>query len=117
LLTTADGGVYSVAPGDEEAELLVKMEGFCHISASAGGKYFVVDDMRTGRLYVGSTSTGKVLPLCESRASCGRPQYTHPHPYITPGNCYVIFNSDRTGICQVYAAALPEEALRELRGG
>ena len=114
LLTTADGGVYSVAPGDEEAELLVKMEGFCHISASAGGKYFVVDDMRTGRLYVGSTSTGKVLPLCESRASCGRPQYTHPHPYITPDNRYVVFNSDRTGICQVYAAALPVGTVEDL---
>jgi hypothetical protein len=56
-----------------------------------------------------------VLPLCDSGASGGSPQYTHTHPYITPGNTHVIYNSDRTGIAQVYAATIPETLLAELK--
>jgi len=56
----------------------------------------------------------RCLPLCDSRASCGRPQYTHTHPYITPDNRHVIFNSDQTGICQVYAAVIPDGFLDNL---
>jgi hypothetical protein len=76
----------------------------------------VVDDKRTGRLYLGCLATGRVLPFCDTGAGGGSPQYTHTHPYITPGNRHVIFNSDRTGIPQVYAAIVPPEFLAELEG-
>jgi oligogalacturonide lyase len=51
------------------------------------------------------------MPFCDS----GSPQYTHMHPYITPGNRRVIFNSDRTGIPQVYAADIPDDFLAKLQ--
>jgi hypothetical protein len=70
--------------------------------------------MSTGRLFLGCLATGRVLPLCDSQASGGSPQYTHTHPYITPGNRRVIFNSDRTGITQVYAATVPADLLEKL---
>ena len=114
LLTAGDGTIYLVKVGDEKAKVVAKNKGFNHISASADGQFFVVDDFRNGVLYVGSLVTGRCLPLCDSHASCGRPQYTHTHPYITPDNRYVIFNSDQTGICQIYAAEIPDGFLDDL---
>jgi Tol biopolymer transport system component len=114
LLTAGDGTIYLVKVGDEKAKVVAKNKGFNHISSSADGQFFVVDDFRNGVLYVGSLVTGRCLPLCDSHASCGRPQYTHTHPYITPNNRYVIFNSDQTGICQIYAAEIPDGFLDDL---
>lgn len=114
LLTTQGGRVYVATPGNKKAELIARGDGFIHISASPDGRFFVVDSIRTGRLHLGCIATGKVLPFCDSNASGGSPQYTHTHPYITPGNKRVIFNSDRTGIPQVYAATIPEEILAKL---
>ena len=75
---------------------------------------FVTDDFSIGRIYVGNIATGKMLPLCDTGASCSSPQCTHPHAYMTPGNRHVIFNSDKTGLGQVWAAAVPEEFLEAL---
>lgn len=36
------------------------------------------------------------------------------HPDFTPNNQHMIFNSDRTGLPQVYAARVPESLLEEL---
>jgi Tol biopolymer transport system component len=41
---------------------------------------------------------------------------THPHAYVTPDRRWVIFNSDRTGRLQVYAAAVPTELVAGLTG-
>ncbi|MCS7253411.1 MAG: hypothetical protein RMK18_03340 [Armatimonadota bacterium] len=114
LLTAVDGTVYLVALGEERAKAIAKNSGFNHISASADGRFFVVDDFRNGWLYLGSVETKRCMPICDSRASCGCPQYTHTHPYITPNNRYIIFNSDETGICQVYAATIPDGFLENL---
>jgi Tol biopolymer transport system component len=93
------------------------MPGLNHIAASADGRYFLVDDFRDGRLFMGCFATKRLLPFCDTGASCGSPQYTHTHPYITPDNRRVIFNSDRTGICQVYAADIPQSFLDALAAG
>lgn len=114
LLTASDGAVYLAEPESEKAQLVVKGFGFNHISASADGRFFVVDDFRNGVLYLGCIETKRIMPLCNSYASCGFSQYTHTHPYITPDNRHVIFNSDRTGICQVYAAVIPDGFLENL---
>jgi hypothetical protein len=115
LLTTHGGKIYLAEPGAEKADLVAIGAGFMHITASPDGEFFVVDSIGTGRLFVGCIATRKVLPLCDSGASGGSPQYTHTHPYITPGNRHVIYNSDRTGIAQVYAATIPETLLAELQ--
>lgn len=115
VLVTARGGkIYTAAPGDAKATLIATGSGFIHITASPDGRFYVVDSIGTGRLFLGSIATRKVLPLCDSGASGGSPQYTHSHPYITPGNRRVVFNSDRTGIAQVYVARIPEEMLAKL---
>ena len=77
----------------------------------------MVDSMGTGRLFLGCIATRRVLPLCDTGTSNGYPQYTHTHPYITPGNRRVVFNSDRTGIAQVYTASIPPDLLAELEAG
>lgn len=114
LLTACSGTVYLVGLNDDKAEVVVRCAGFNHISASSDGHFFVVDDFRSGWLYLGSIKTGRCMPICDSHASCGSPQYTHTHPYITPDNRYVIFNSDQTGIPQVYAAVIPDGFLENL---
>lgn len=88
--------------------------GFGHISGSVDGRHFVVDDFANGRVYVGRIATGRLLPLCDTGSSCGSPQYTHPHAYMTPGNRHVVFNSDRTGLGQVWAAEVPPGFLEAL---
>lgn len=114
LLTTLGGKIVTAGPGDKEATLIAEGFKYNHISASPDGRFFVVDDFRTSRLYLGCIATKRILPFYDSGASSGSPQYTHTHPYITPGNRHVIFNSDRTGICQVYAASIPRELLEKL---
>ena len=114
LCTTHGGKVYTSAPNDKQATFIARGSGFIHITASPDGRFYVVDSIGTGRLFLGCIATGKVAPLCDSGASGGSPQYTHTHPYITPGNARVIYNSDRTGIAQVYAARIPEDLLTEL---
>jgi hypothetical protein len=113
LTTCEDQGneIHLVAPGDARSRRLWRGVGrgvaFMHIAASNDGRYFIVDDLANGKLYVGSIATARLLPLCDTGASCARAQYTHPHAYLTPDHRYVIFNSDRTGLGQVWAAELP----------
>ncbi len=52
--------------------------------------------------------------VCESKASLGSPQNTHPHPYLTPDLRWVIFNSDRGGFPHIHAASIPEGLLKGL---
>ena len=44
----------------------------------------------------------------------GGAQYNHLHPYITSDNKWVVFNSDRTGLAQVYIASIPDGFLANL---
>jgi len=109
-------GVYEVAPGDTEPRHILGGEPFNHIAASDDGRFFIVDNHKTRRIFVGSIKTGRFLPLCDSHTRQGRPQYTHAHPYMTPDNKHVIFNSNVTGVAQVYAANIPEGFLDNVLG-
>ena len=114
LLTVQGGKILTAAPGDAKPALIAEGPGFNHITASADGRFFVVDNFNTGRLFLGCVATRQVVPFCDTNASGGTPQYTHTHPFITPGNRHVIYNSDRTGICQVYSALIPPGLLEKL---
>ncbi|HVF10576.1 MAG TPA: hypothetical protein VNA16_07230, partial [Abditibacteriaceae bacterium] len=63
---------------------------------------------------IGSLATGRMLPFCDTGTSYGSPQYSHPHAYLTPDNRRVIFNSDRTGLGQVWCADVPQGFLEAL---
>jgi len=110
----AGTGVYEVTPGDARARHIVSGEPFNHIAASDDGQFFIVDNHRTQRIFVGSIKAGRFLRICDSHIRQGRPQYTHVHPYTTPDNKHVIFNSNVTGVTQVYAARIPEGFLADL---
>ena len=108
--TKPRGGQCVITPGEAEAKVFARGFALIHISASADGRFFVADQGGDHRVYFGSLETGRVITICETEVSWGAQHYTHPHPYLTPDNKHVIFNSDRTGVAQVYAAVVPEHA-------
>lgn len=107
-------GVYLVKPGEDRARPVALGRPVNHLAVSDDGRYFVVDEIVTYRLWIGSVATGKMAMLCDSHTRQGRPQYTHAHPYMTPDNQHVIFNSNVTGVPQVYSARIPEGFLEAL---
>lgn len=107
-------GVYSAIPGEDAAGSLALGEPFNHIAATEDGRFFVVDNYRDQSISVGSVETGGVLKLCDSHTHQGSPQYTHVHPYMTPDQQYVIFNSNASGVPQVHAAHIPEGFLDQV---
>lgn len=110
----ANTGVFRLTPGEEKPVQIVSGQRFNHLASSDDGRFFIVDDHRTQTIHVGSVETGRFLKLCDSRTRQGKPQYTHAHPYLTPDNRHVIFNSNVTGVTQVYAAKVPSEFLDSL---
>jgi hypothetical protein len=109
-----DGCLLKVRPGDDRARVVARGHTFMHPNASRDGRFFVTDTWAGKRIVVGSIRTGRCQVLCESGASIGGPQYTHPHPYFTPDRRWVIFNSDTTGVPHIYAASVPAGLLEEL---
>ena len=87
-----------------------------HISATKCGKYFIADSYQVPGvpILIGSIRTGKTRVLCESKTTGGGGQYSHAHPYITSDNKWAVFNSDRTGLAQVYIASIPDGFLESL---
>ena len=123
VFTTAPGvadsllsntGVFHLASGADKPVQIVSGQRFNHLAVSDDGQFFIVDDYRTQSIQIGSVETGRFLKLCDSRTRQGKPQYTHAHPYLTPDNRHVIFNSNVTGVTQVYAATVPAAFLEDV---
>jgi hypothetical protein len=87
-----------------------------HVSVSRCGRYFVTDCYAQPGvpLLLGSIKSGQTRVLCHARTTGGGAQYSHAHPYLTADNRHVVFNSDRTGVPQVYIARVPDGFLEEL---
>jgi hypothetical protein len=112
----AEGNLLALWPGEERPRVAGKGYYYSHPNASRDGRYWVSDELPEGRIVVGSFKTGACAVLCASGSSFSRPQYTHPHPYYSPDNRWVVYNSDRTGIPHVYAARIPDGLLASLDG-
>ncbi len=108
------GNLLAVRAGDEQARAVANDFLYSHPNASRDGRFFVSDTFYDSAIVVGSIKTGRKRVLCQSRASFGMPQYTHPHPYFSPDCRWVIYNSDCTGVPHVYAARVPEGLLEDL---
>ncbi|RLG94150.1 hypothetical protein DRO37_06435 [Candidatus Bathyarchaeota archaeon] len=110
------GNVLAVKPGDKKARVVYKGYRISHISASRDGRFFVGDvpSVKGKPIIIGSIKTGRGMILCYSGSEGGTSQYNHPHPYLTGDNGWVIFNSDATGVPQIYIASVPEELLESL---
>lgn len=111
-----EGDLVSIGPDDERPREVARGWAYDHVAVSPDGRYFVCDVKPTAEIVVGAVATGKVRVLCESGSSLGRPQYTHPHPFFSPDLRYVLFNSDRTGLGQIYMATVPDGFLASLDG-
>lgn len=124
LITTMDvytphnnplgGNIYKVSLSDKKATLLSSGLAFNHISSSSDGRFFVADDFRSGHIFIGSIKSGKHYAVCDPETVIGRPQYAHPHPYMTADNRYIVYNSIKSGMAQVYVAAIPNGLLDSL---
>ncbi len=90
---TPDGGRRTVATG----------YAFCHIGADASGRWICCDVSNSGYIFLIDADSGCPQFVCASGSSFGAAQYTHPHPAIGPDARWLVFNSDRTGIAQLYA--------------
>jgi len=113
-LVLPEGNLLALWPGAERPVVVGRGYAYDHVNASRDGRFWVGDESGAARLVVGSLKTGRCALLCETGSSLSTPQYTHPHPYFSPDNKWVIYNSDRTGIPHVYAAQLPDGLLESL---
>lgn len=110
------GNFVAARPGDAEATPLQTGYYFNHISVSCCGRYFVGDatNLPGVPLVIGSMATGRCMILCFSETTPASPQWIHTHPYFTTDNRAVIFNSDRSGVPQIYRIEIPEGLLEGL---
>jgi len=104
-------GVYPNKP----ARVVAKGYRFNHVGVSRCGRFFCCDDWQEEcKIVIGSVKTGKTAVVCESKASRGRAQNTHPHAYLTPDLRWVVFNSDRNGFPHIHAATVPQQMVEEI---
>lgn len=104
--------------GDREPEVVTEGRYYWHSSASHDAQWIVADTNwpREG-IYLVHVPTRTVTFVCDPRASCSHPQWTHPHPSLSPGMKFVLFNSDMTGLGQVYLAELTPDFLEQAAKG
>ncbi len=111
----ADGNIRAVRPGGEPRRVAPGVA-MMHIGTTPCGRYFYADGARKGRIIVGSPRTGKYIEVCRSQTN-NSPQFgqkAHTHVYLSPDFKWLVFNSDRTGVPQVYAASVPDGLLKDL---
>ena len=117
------GRIVAVHPGEPSREVCAPWE-MNHIGIEPSGRIFAGDAYMPDEIIIGSPYTNKATVVCSSQATYNRARRrtgreglvydSHPHAYISPDRKWVIFNSDRTGIQQVYAAEIPVEMIDEL---
>ena len=116
------GGNFITAGPDDDAPTVFQAPEhlFNHVNVSKCGRYFVCDSYRHGlpgpiELVIGDLHSGRHATLvADCGAEGGGAACTHPHAYFTADTTHVIYNSNRTGICHVYAARLPDDFLTRL---
>lgn len=80
---------------------------FCHFAFDHSGTKFISDTSSgDGQLIIGSIPdlpdcALTASPLLRHRSSFS-PYYTHPHPFLSPDGKYAFFNSDESGLAQIY---------------
>jgi len=101
------GPIIGVKPGGKVRSICEPWQ-MNHIGIEPSGRVFCADAYSPDEIIIGSTVTNRALVVCPARSSYRRsPVEGHPHAYISPDLRWVVFNSDRTGKTQVYAARLP----------
>ncbi|HNR34282.1 MAG TPA: hypothetical protein PKO36_03820 [Candidatus Hydrogenedentes bacterium] len=104
--------------GDDTYRTLTQGRYYWHSSASRDAQWIVADTNwpREG-IFLLHVPSGTVTFVCDPLSSCSHPQWTHPHPSLSPSLKFVLFNSDRTGLGQVYLAELSPEFIEQAASG
>lgn len=103
-----------VTPGELEARAILPGSAFIHVSASADGRYMVGDVGGQRVVYLASLETGKMLRFCNAPCSRSGGHETWEEPYMVPGNRHIIFNSERSGHAELYAATVSDHVMANL---
>lgn len=117
------GPIMAVRPGDEVARIICAPWQMNHIGIEPSGRIFCADTYEPDQILIGSPRTNKAEPVCSARATYQRShkrkacEDSHPHAYISPDRRWVVFNSDRTGIQQIYCARIPPEMIANIESG
>ena len=82
--------------------------GFTHIHTDPEGRFWISDCNKSGDIYIGSIETGKYKLVCHSKSSFGSAQETHPHPFFIGNKNIIGWNSDCSGIPQIYMTKIPD---------
>lgn len=110
--------IVTFGEGDKNPRVLTEGRYYWHSSASADANWIVSDtNWPQEGIFLLHVASKTVTYVCDPRSSCSHPQWTHPHPSISPGLKYILFNSDMTGIGQVYVAELTGEFLDQAARG
>lgn len=111
-------GIGSIAPDETELKLVAGGSSFWHAASSLDGKWIVSDtnwpDVGIQLVHVES---GRYACLCKSLGTNSVGQETHPHPSFNRAGTHVLYTSDRTGVSQIYLAAIPDAIRTELETG
>jgi len=111
-------GIGSIASDETELRIVAGGSSFWHTASSLDGKWIASDtnwpDVGIQLVHVES---GRYACLCKSLGTNSDPQHAHPHPSFNRAGTHVLFNSDRTGVPQIYLAAIPDTIRTELETG
>jgi len=114
-------GIVWCSPEDRDpskAETICTGPYFWHAGASLDGEWIVSDtNWPDIGLQLVHLPSGRFQTVCLSQSSNAGGQHSHPHPSLSPDSTKVLYNSDRTGIPQVYVANVPEYLQDEVRTG
>ncbi len=117
------GRIIGVRPGEAHREICAPWE-LNHIGIEPSGRILAGDAYQPDQVIIGSTQTNKATVVCQAKSTYNRARRrsgdgpiafdSHPHAYISPDRKWVVFNSDRTGVQQIYAAEIPEEMIETI---
>jgi hypothetical protein len=109
------GAILVASCGQRNPEPLVRGPYFWHSYATPDGEWIVADtNWPDEGLQLVNARTRRFRTHCYPQASQGHAQWTHPHPILSPDGKLVLFNSDRTGMAQLYLAKIPDEMREDL---
>ncbi len=109
------GPIVAVRPGGGPAREVCKPWRMNHLGMEPSGRMFCADAFVRDEIIIGVPATNRAAFVCRARTSYKRSAArgawsdSHPHAYVSPDLRWVVFNSDRSGVQQVYCAALPRE--------
>ena len=110
-------GITWASPEEQGWTVIAQGPYFWHSSASLDAEWIVADtNWPDVGLQLVHVPTGRFQGLCLSQASNSN-HPAHPHPCFSPDGTKVLYNSDRTGINQVYLVTVPDWLKEELRTG